>query len=139
MHLSALNLSRDLQVTPLSFEQTVALPLSTPDRAQAIWCEASTRFLTRWIEGTPSVGPAKPSLTVRRRVTGRTVITNYDPMQLPNEERRLLHEEAQQHPRNYISHRYPTGRSRRRLSPAWISGHPKLQQDHAISGQRHCR
>ena len=58
MHLSALNLSRDLQVTPLSFEQTVALPLS-PDRAQAIWCEASTRFLTRWIEGTPSVGPAR--------------------------------------------------------------------------------
>lgn len=43
-----------------------------------------------------------PSLTVRRRVTGRTVITNYDPMQLPNEERRLLHEAAQRYPRNYI-------------------------------------
>lgn len=102
MHLSALNLSRDLQVTPLSFEQTVALPLSTRSGSGDL-VRGLDKILDAMDRGYAIGGTSEePSLTVRRRVTGRTVITNYDPMQLPNEERRLLHEEAQQYPRNYI-------------------------------------
>ncbi|MGE3154394.1 MAG: hypothetical protein AB7G48_17365 [Nitrospiraceae bacterium] len=102
MHLSSLNLSRDLRVTSLIFEQTVALPLSARSGSGDV-----VRGLDKIIDAMDrgyAIGDVseEPSLTVRRRVTGRTVITNYDPLQLPNEERRLLHEEAQRYPRNYI-------------------------------------
>ena len=102
MHLSSLNLLRELQVTPLIFEETVALPLSTRSGSGDM-----VRGLDKIIDALDrgyAIGGVneEPALTIRRRVTGRTVITNYDPMQLPNEERRLLHEEAQRYPRNYI-------------------------------------
>lgn len=102
MHLSSLNLSRGLQAMPLIFEQTVALPLSARAGSGDV-----VRGLDKIIDALDrgyAIGGVseEPSLTVRRRVTGRTIITNYDPMQLPNEERRLLHEEAQRYPRNYI-------------------------------------
>jgi hypothetical protein len=102
MHLSALNLERELQVTPLIFEQTVSLPLSARSGSGDL-VRGLDKILDAMERGYAIGGVSdEPSITVRRRVTGRTVITNYDPMQLPNEERRLLHEEAQRYPRNYI-------------------------------------
>ena len=102
LHLSSLNLTRDLQVTPLIFEQTVSLPLSTRTGSGDL-VKGLDKVLDALERGYSIEGVAEePSLTVRRRVVGRTVITNYDPLRLPNEERRLLHEEAQRYPRNYM-------------------------------------
>jgi len=102
VHRSSLNLSRELQVTPWIFEQTVALPLSTRSGSGD-----GVRGLDKILDALDlgyAIGGVleEPALTVRRRDTGRTIIANYDPMQLPNEERRLLHEEAQRYPRNDI-------------------------------------
>lgn len=102
LHLSSLNLTRELQVTPLIFEQAVSLPLSARTGSGDL-VKGLDKILDSMERGYTIGGVnEEPSLTVRRRVVGRTVITNYDPLQLPNEERRLLHEEAQRYPRNYV-------------------------------------
>jgi hypothetical protein len=102
LHLSSLNKSRQLQINPLIFEESVALPLSAKGGSGDV-VKGLDKILDAMERGY-EIGSAteEPVLRVARRMVGRYVITNYDPMLLPNEERRLLHEEVQRYPHNYV-------------------------------------
>ncbi|MDH5640641.1 MAG: hypothetical protein OEY28_05060 [Nitrospira sp.] len=90
LHLSALNLSRHLQVGPIIYEEAWPLPLDHPLTSQAL---GKGYEWSRDEKGQPQL---------IRRMTGRVVITNYDPGLLGNEERRRLQREAERYPRNYV-------------------------------------
>lgn len=100
MQLSSLNRQRRLQVAPLLYEETLALPLKSAGSDVVKGLDKVLDAMERGYEIDATA--EEPSLTVRRRVVGRVVMTNYDPYELPNEERRLLDEEAQRYPRNYV-------------------------------------
>ena len=90
LHLSALNLTRDLHVGPMTFEELWPLPLEHPMTGQAL----DKGY--QWVRE----GEGPPRLS--KRMVGRLAITNYDPASLSNEERRQLHTEADRYPRNYV-------------------------------------
>jgi hypothetical protein len=90
LHLSALNLARELYIGPITFEESWPLPLDHPMTGQAL--DKGYQWV-REGEGTPRLS---------KRVIGRLAITNYDPMSLSNEDRRQLQTEAERYPRNYV-------------------------------------
>lgn len=91
LHLSALNLSRQLHVGPIEYEEPWPLPLDHALTAQALGKEY--RWATALSGGSPHLS---------KHVTGRIAITNYDPAKLTNEERRALHRDAERYPGNYV-------------------------------------
>ena len=95
LHLSSLNLARQLHVGPLIFEETWPMP---KERAPTLgeFLQASEKGY-QWI-----VTGSGKTYALKKKVTGRIAITNYNPDQLPNEERWRLHESAQRHPRNMV-------------------------------------
>lgn len=95
LHLSAVNLARQLHVGPLIFEEARPLPL---DRAPT-----PGEFLQALEKGYQWIATGSDkTYALKKKVIGRIAITNYDPDQLPNEERRRLHEKAQRQPRNMV-------------------------------------
>lgn len=90
LHLSALNLAREVYFGPLTFEESWPLPLDHPMTGQAL----DKGY--HWVQ--EGEGPVRLS----KRVQGRLAITNYDPMSLANEERRKLQSMAERYPRNYV-------------------------------------
>ncbi len=91
LHLEALRLASKLYAEPLVFEKTWELPLNSPEAFQALE------------KGYHVTHNAKDkTYLLRRQVTGRVVITNYDPALLSNEIRYHLHVEAGKYPPNQI-------------------------------------
>jgi hypothetical protein len=101
LHLSSLNLSRELFVGPITYEETIPFGLrhglSTEEMVESLdKILLPTEKGYQWVQG------PKGEMTLSRRVTGRIAITNYDPSKLTNQERRQLALEAENNPRNAI-------------------------------------
>lgn len=90
LHLSALDLQHELYVGPVSFYEQWPLPLDHPLTEKA--------FAQGYVWAQNESG--QPILV--REVTGRIVITNYDPAKLTNDQRRELHRQAKQHSHAHI-------------------------------------
>jgi len=91
LHLAGLDAERKLFVGPILFEESHAVRTSRPPNPDEVVAALEKGF--RW-EG-DSEGKIH---TVRRKAVGRLLIANYDAARLSNDERRLLHEEAQRVP-----------------------------------------
>lgn len=91
LHLSALNEARQLHIEPMVFEQAWELPLHSPEAFQAL--EKGYHV---------SYNSDAKTYQLRRQVSGRIVITNYNPAILSNEVRYHLHTEASKLPPNQI-------------------------------------
>jgi hypothetical protein len=92
-HLSAIQDRHALYIEPLLFQHSWTIPASsvTPEGFQSIYKDFSLTY-----------DAEKQVYQVSKLVTGRIIITNYDPAILPNEERLRLHEEAEAGPFNEI-------------------------------------
>jgi len=95
MHLAWLNATRRLFVGSLFFLETTHARLSTPPTA----AEVQSAFEKDW-RWRPVGGDGVYAL--ERRVTGRLVITNYDPRTLSDAERRALNTRAGANPGNFV-------------------------------------
>jgi len=95
LHLAALDRERTLYVGPIMFEDIVPVRLDrAPTPAEVVdGLEKGYRWATD--------GDAK-AYRLHRQASGRIIITNYNPGQLPNEERQRLQGEAQRFPLDYI-------------------------------------
>jgi hypothetical protein len=91
LHLESLRLSNKLHAEPLVFEKTWELPLNSPEAFQA---------LEKGYQVTHN--QKDKSYLLRKQVTGRIVITNYDPALLSSEVRYHLHVEASKYPPNQV-------------------------------------
>ncbi|RPI21638.1 MAG: hypothetical protein EHM61_24265 [Acidobacteria bacterium] len=94
MHLSWLNTSRRLFVGRLSFVETTQTRLSTPPNAGDI-----QKALEKDWKWRPT---GDGFYELERRVTGRVVITNYDPRTLSDPEREALNSRAAKNPGNFV-------------------------------------
>jgi hypothetical protein len=95
MHLAWLNANRRLFVGRLSFLETTHARLSAPPTAAEVQSAFEKDF--RW---RPAAGNGVYAL--ERRITGRVVITNYDPRTLSDAERQALNTRAGANPGNYV-------------------------------------
>lgn len=95
LHLAGLDAERKLFVGPILFEESHTVRTNRPPNPDEVVGALEKGF--RW-EG-DSEGKVH---TVRRKAIGRLLIANYDPAGLSNEERRKLHEDAQQFPPDYV-------------------------------------
>jgi hypothetical protein len=95
MHLAWLNATRRLFVGRLSFLETTHARLSTPPTAAEVQNAFEKDF--RW---RPVAEDGVYAL--ERRVTGRVVITNYDPRTLSDAERQALNTRAGANPGNFV-------------------------------------
>jgi len=101
LHLSSLNLSRDLFVGPILYEEpspfTIGRRLTTEELVASLdkLLQASEQGY-RWVPGPDG------QLNLSRNKTGRIAITNYNPAKLSTDERRQLAAEAEKLPRNAI-------------------------------------
>ncbi|WP_174626946.1 hypothetical protein [Candidatus Methylobacter favarea] len=94
LHLSAIQDRHQLFVEPLMFDQHWTMP------AEALTAEQMAALQKEF----SIVYQAKPKqITLSKRVIGRILLTNYDPMTLSNEERIRLQEEANQESDNDVS------------------------------------
>ncbi|MEI7994994.1 MAG: hypothetical protein WCH01_08845 [Methylococcaceae bacterium] len=94
LHLSTIQDSNDLYIEPLIFRRTWTLPAETmtPEGLQALEHDEVT---VKFDEG-------KHLYRLSARVTGRIVITNYDPELLADEEKIRMNEAAMKGPPNEI-------------------------------------
>ena len=94
LHLSSIQDSNDLYIEPLIFRRTWTLPAEsmTPEGLQALEQD----------EVTVKFDEDKRLYRLSARVTGRIVITNYDPELLPDEEKIRINEAALKGPPNEI-------------------------------------
>lgn len=94
LHLSSIQDSNDLYIEPLIFRRLWTLPAEsmTPEGLQALEHD----------EVTVKFDEDKRLYRLSARVTGRIVITNYDPELLPDEEKIRMNEAAQKGPPNEI-------------------------------------
>jgi hypothetical protein len=95
LHLAWLNDSRSLFVSRLAFVETTPAVLSAAPPADEVRNAAEKNF--RWRQVQP-VGLYE----LERRVTGRVVITNYDPRVLSEAERAALNTRAANNPGNFV-------------------------------------
>jgi hypothetical protein len=95
MHLGWLNANRHLFVGRLSFLETTHTSLKTPPTAADVQKALEQNFRWRTVaeDGT---------YVLERRVTGRVVITNYDPRTLSDTERQALNTRAGTNPGNFV-------------------------------------
>jgi hypothetical protein len=91
--LSTIQDRHALHVEPLHYQYNWTVP------AAAVTPEA---FQSTYKEFTLTYDPEKEVYRVAKRVNGRVVVTNYDPAVLSNEERFVLHEQADDAPFNDI-------------------------------------
>lgn len=94
LHLSAIQDQNELYAEPLVFDRTWTLPAAsvTSEGFQALEDEYLISF-----------NPGENTYTLRKKVTGRILITNYDPDTLSDEESARLNDEAEDWPPNDIS------------------------------------
>lgn len=94
LHLSSIQDRNRLYVEPMFFTQSWTLPASaiTPEGFAALEQGYEIRF-----------EPATNSYLLSKKVTGRLMITNYDPDNLPEAERIRLNREAENSPPNEIA------------------------------------
>ncbi|MEI6335249.1 MAG: hypothetical protein WCS87_11855 [Methylococcaceae bacterium] len=87
LHMSSIQDRNKLFVEPLMFEQHWTLPAEslTAEQMAALQKDFKIDYLAQ-----------SKQVTLSKRVTGRIVITNYDPVTLSNDERIRLQEEADQ-------------------------------------------
>ncbi|THJ21399.1 MAG: hypothetical protein CAF45_011205 [Nitrospira sp. CG24E] len=91
LHLAGLDAERALYVGPILFEESHAVRTNRAPNPDEVVAALEKGF--RW------EGDREGMIhTVRRKAVGRLLVANYDPARLSNEERRLLHEEAQRVP-----------------------------------------
>jgi hypothetical protein len=92
-HLSAIQDRHALHVEPLHFQHSWTVPADavTPETFQAVYRDYS---LTH--------DPQHRTYRVTKRINGRVMISNYDPSVLSDEERRRLHERAEEAPYNDV-------------------------------------
>jgi len=92
-HLSSIQDRHALYIEPLLIRHTWTIPATavTSEGFQAIYKDFSLTY-----------DAEKQVYSVAKQVTGRIIITNYDPVILANEERIRLHEEAEVGPFNEI-------------------------------------
>ena len=95
MHLAWLNATRRLFVGRLSFLERTQARLSSPPTAADVQNALAKDW--RW---RPVAGDGVYAL--ERRVTGRVVITNYDPRTLSDAERDELNTRAAENPGNFV-------------------------------------
>ncbi len=94
LHLSSIQDGHKLFVEPLIFERHWTLPAEsmTADQLADLQKDFKVKYQ-----------PERKQVTLSKRVTGRIILTNYDPATLSNEERMRLHEEADQSADNDVS------------------------------------
>lgn len=92
-HLSAIQDQHALYVEPLHFQHTWTVPVDavTPEAFQAVYKDFSLTY-----------DPLQRAYRITKRVNGRVMISNYDPSVLSEEERRRLHEKAEEAPFNDV-------------------------------------
>jgi hypothetical protein len=95
MHLAALDAERKLSIGPLMYEENLVVRTSRAPNPDEVVGALEKGY--RW-----SSRDGDTSLVLRRKEVGRLLISNYDPNRLPNEERRLLHEEALRYPSDSV-------------------------------------
>ncbi len=101
LHLSSLNLNRELYVGPIFYDESFPFGL-TRELSTAEIVESLDKILQahgkgyRWIQGSDG------TITLSRRISSRIAITNYDPSKLSNQERQRLAIETEDIPRNAI-------------------------------------
>ena len=92
-HLASIQDRHALRVEPLHFQYTWTVP------AEALTPEAYT---TTYKDFSAIYDAAQRVYRVSKRINGRVIISNYDPVALSNEERFRLHEEAEEAPPNDV-------------------------------------
>ncbi len=94
LHLSAIQDANHLYAEALTFERTWTIP------AESVTAEGFTALEQQYLITYDSV---QRTYTLRKPMSGRILITNYDPSTLPEMERIRLHETADQRPINDVS------------------------------------
>jgi hypothetical protein len=94
LHLSAIQDQNHLYAEPMVYEQTWTVPVESVK---------ANKFEELKDEDVESYDREKKTYKVKKRITGRILITNYDPDTLPMEERARLSQEAQDWPPNDLS------------------------------------
>jgi len=95
LHLAWLNDNRNLFVSRLAFLEATRAVLSAAPAADEIRNAAEKNYRWRQVEGVELY-------ELERRVTGRVVITNYDPRTLSDAERSTLNARAANNPGNFV-------------------------------------
>ncbi|HRC43781.1 MAG TPA: hypothetical protein PLT27_07010 [Nitrospira sp.] len=94
LHLSAIQDANHLYAEALTFERTWTIP------AESVTAEGFAALEQQYLITYQS---ERRTYTLRKPVSGRILITNYDPATLPPAERVRLHETADQRPVNDVS------------------------------------
>ena len=129
MHLAWLNATRRLFVGRLSFLETTQARLSTPPTAAEVQQAFEKDFRWRPV--------AKDGVyALERRLTGRVVITNYDPRTLSDAERQVLNTRAGANPGNFVFVDIRPGHPGGDLPVIRCSQAAQPQQDPELRGRR---
>lgn len=94
LHLSAIQDSHKLFVEPLIFSRSWSLSAESLNAEQLAALQKDYKV---------EFSADQKQLTLTKRVTGRILLTNYDPATLSNDERLRLHEEADQGAENDVN------------------------------------
>ncbi|MGC3975919.1 MAG: hypothetical protein QM771_16280 [Nitrospira sp.] len=94
LHISAIQDANRLYAESMLFERTWTIP------AESVTAEGFKALEQDYFV---SYDPQHKTYRLRKPVSGRILITNYDPNTLPHEERVRLHEEAERRPMNDVS------------------------------------
>src|SRR5215470_2558252 len=95
LHLGWLNNNRNLFVSRLAFVEATRAVLSAAPPADEVRNATEKNFRWRQVQGVELY-------ELERRVTGRVVITNYDPRTLSDAERAMLNARAANNPGNFV-------------------------------------
>ncbi|MCS6295656.1 MAG: hypothetical protein H8K09_05445 [Nitrospira sp.] len=94
LHISAIQDANRLYAESMLFERTWTIP------AESVTAEGFKALEQDYLV---AYDPQQKTYRLRKPVSGRILITNYDPNTLPPEERVRLHEEAERRPMNDVS------------------------------------
>ncbi|HAP38623.1 MAG TPA: hypothetical protein DCQ94_02580 [Nitrospira sp.] len=94
LHLSAIQDANRLYAEAMTFERTWTIP------AESVTAEGFAALEQQYLI---AYLPEQRAYMLRKPVSGRILITNYDPATLPSDERIRLHETADQRPANDVS------------------------------------
>lgn len=94
LHLSAIQDANRLYAEAMLFERAWTIP------AESVTAEGFKALEQDYLV---AYDPQQKTYRLRKPVSGRILITNYDPNTLPQEERVRLHEEAERRPMNDVS------------------------------------
>ncbi len=94
LHLSAIQDANRLYAEAMLFERAWTIP------AESVTAEGFKALEQDYLV---AYDPQQRTYRLRKPVSGRILITNYDPNTLPHEERVRLHEEAERRPMNDVS------------------------------------